>query len=86
MSLTIRIDDDLKKETKENFKKMGLDMSTATKMFYIYVNRTGKLPFTPSTGRSELDQALYDAKHHLYAGEYDSLEDFRKDLYSKDED
>lgn len=82
MSLTIRIDDHLKNETKSNFKKMGLDMSTATKMFYIYVNQHGRLPFVPSTGRTELDQALYEAKHHEYAGEYNSLEDFRKDLYS----
>ncbi len=37
---------------------------------------------TGSSNRSELEQALYEAKHHQYAGEYDSLEDFRKDLYS----
>lgn len=61
---------------------MGLDMTTATKMFYIYINQHGKLPFTPSVGRSELEQALYEAKHHKYAGEYNSLEEMRKDLYS----
>lgn len=48
--------------------------------------KNGKPPFAPSTGRSELDQAVYEAKHHQYAGEYNSLEEFRKDLYSPDED
>lgn len=33
-----------------------------------------------------IDQALYEAKHYQYAGEYDSLEEFWKDLYSQDED
>ena len=85
MSLTLGIDDKLKSETKKNFKKMGMDMTTATRMFYIYVNQHGNLPFTPSVGRTELEQALHEAKNHEYADEYDSLDDFRKDLYS-DED
>lgn len=41
---SMRLDPDFKKETQENFKKMGLDMSTATKMFYTFVNRHGYLP------------------------------------------
>lgn len=86
MSLTLGIDDKLKAEIRANLKKMGIDMTTATKMYYIYINQHGKLPFVPSTGRSELDQAVYEAKHHQYAGEYNSLEEFRKDLYSPDED
>lgn len=86
MSLTLGIDDKLKAEIRANLKKMGIDMTTATKMYYIYINQHGKLPFAPSTGRSELDQAVYEAKHHQYAGEYNSLEEFRKDLYSPDED
>ena len=44
---------------------------------------------TLGIGRSELDQTLYQAleqvKNYEYAGEYDFLEDFRKDLYSLDE-
>lgn len=80
MSLTIGIDDKLKAETKSNLKKMGLDMTTATRMFYIYINQHGKLPFAPSIGRTELEQAVYEAKNHEYAGEYNSLEEMRKDL------
>ena len=85
MSLTLGIDDDLKKKTKDNFKKMGMDMTTATRMFYLYVDQHGKLPFTPSVGRTELEQAVHESKTHQYADEFDSLEDFRKNIYS-DED
>ena len=85
MPVTLGIDNKLKEETKSNLEKMGLDMTTATKMYFIYINQHGKLPFTPSVGRSELDKVLEQVKNHEYAGEYDSLEDFRKDLYSLDE-
>lgn len=85
MPVTLGIDNKLKEETKSNLEKMGLDMTTATKMYFIYINQHGKLPFTPGVGRSELDKALEQVKNHEYAGEYDSLEDFRKDLYSLDE-
>lgn len=36
MSLTLGIDDKLKAEIRANLKKMGIDMTTATKM-YIYL-------------------------------------------------
>ena len=58
MPVTLGIDNKLKEETKSNLEKMGLDMTTATKMYFIYINQHGKLPFTPSVGRSELDKAL----------------------------
>lgn len=35
MSLTLGIDDKLKAETRANLKKMGIDMTTATKMYCI---------------------------------------------------
>lgn len=57
---------------------MGMDITTAIRMFYLYVDQHGKLPF----GRTELEQAIHEAKNHQYADEYAFLEDFRKDLYS----
>lgn len=38
--------------------------------------------FPPSVERTGLEQAVHEAKNQQYADEYDSLEDFRKDLYS----
>lgn len=43
------------------------------------------MSLTPINKKTELEQAIHEAKTHQYANEYDSLEDFRKDLYS-DED
>lgn len=33
---------------------MGMDITTATRMFYLYVDRYRKLPFIPSSGDEEL--------------------------------
>lgn len=40
------------------------------------------MSLTPINKKTKLEQAVYEAKTHQYANEYDSLEDFRKDLYS----
>lgn len=38
-----------------------------------------------AAGRTELEQAIHEVKNHEYAGEYNSLEEMRKDLYSEDD-
>lgn len=77
---SMRMDSEFKKETQENFKKMGLDMSTATKMFYTFVNQHGYLPFTPSTGKTELEQAIENADKGKFGHTYDNVNEFRKHL------
>ncbi|TGY16868.1 hypothetical protein [Lactobacillus intestinalis] len=47
-----------------------------------HVDQHRKLPFAPSVERTGLEQAVHEAKNQQYVDEYDSLEDFRKDLYS----
>lgn len=44
MPVTLGIDNKLKEETKSNLEKMGLDMTTATKMYFIYKS-TRKITF-----------------------------------------
>lgn len=75
---TMRMDPKFKKETQANFEKMGLSMSAATKMFYTFVNTHGYLPFTPTTGKTKLEQAIEDAENGIYGHVYNSVEDFRK--------
>ncbi|MGQ5708410.1 type II toxin-antitoxin system RelB/DinJ family antitoxin [Lactobacillus sp. PSON] len=77
---SMRMDPNFKKETQDNFKKMGLSMSAATKMFYTFVNKHGYLPFTPTTGKTELEQAIEDAENGIYGHTYNSVEDFKKHL------
>lgn len=86
-TVTIRLDDDLKENAKKDLEDMGLDLSTATKIFYRQIVKTGEFPFKITTSwRDEMDTALNEAKNGIYAGEYNSLDDMRKDLYSDDED
>lgn len=83
---SMRMDSKFKQETQNNFKKMGLDMSTATKMFFTFVNQHGYLPFTPSTGKTELEQAIDDANNEKFVNTYDSVEEFRKHLRNESKD
>ena len=80
---TMRIDPQLKKKTQENLNKMGLDMSTATKMFFTFINQHGYLPFTPSTGKTELDAAIEDANNHEFSSIYNSFEDYKEHLINE---
>lgn len=75
---SMRMDSSFKKETQDNFKKMGLSMSAATKMFYAFVNQHGYLPFTPTTGKTELEQAIEDAESNQFGHTYESAEEFKK--------
>ena len=44
-TLQIRVDDIMKKVTEELFTSLGLDTSTAIRIFLSIVNETGGLPF-----------------------------------------
>lgn len=45
-NMTIQIDSNLKKEASDLFQSLGLDLSTATTMFYIQALRCHGLPFS----------------------------------------
>jgi DNA-damage-inducible protein J len=44
-TLSIRIDDNLKKETERNLKSMGLTFSSAINIYFAKINQTHKIPF-----------------------------------------
>ncbi|HFU3984888.1 TPA: type II toxin-antitoxin system RelB/DinJ family antitoxin [Streptococcus suis] len=48
VQVAIRVDDKLKDEAAELFQSLGLDMSTAIKMFLIQSVRTQSIPFSVS--------------------------------------
>ncbi|GHT78578.1 hypothetical protein FACS1894104_1960 [Actinomycetota bacterium] len=52
-TLSIRIDDDLKKETERNLQGMGLTFSSAINIFFTKINQTHKIPF-------EIEACPYD--------------------------
>ncbi len=43
--VTVRVDDELKKEASKIYKDLGFDMATAVRMFLIQSVRTRSLPF-----------------------------------------
>ena len=68
-NLTIRIEPTLKKEASELFQTLGLDLSTATGMFYIQALRCHGLPF------------MKDAENDKHmSGPYDSIDDLMEAL------
>jgi DNA-damage-inducible protein J len=52
-TLSIRIDEELKKETEHNLQNMGLTFSSAINIFFTKINQTRKIPF-------EIEACPYD--------------------------
>ena len=70
-SVTIRMDENLKKQAEALFDDMGMNMTTAFTVFAKAVVRQGKIPFEVSAGPfwSETNQAhLRKAVSRLEAG------------------
>lgn len=61
-TVAVRVDDKLKDEAAELFQSLGLDMSTAVKMFLIQSVKTQSIPFeiknTPSISDEEFEHIL----------------------------
>ncbi len=45
VNVTLRVDPDVKEQAADLFKSLGIDLSTATGMFYIQALRCHGLPF-----------------------------------------
>ncbi|MDR2579810.1 MAG: type II toxin-antitoxin system RelB/DinJ family antitoxin [Fibromonadaceae bacterium] len=70
-TVTVRMDERLKKQSEQVFKDMGLNMTTAFTIFAKMVVRQGKIPFEISSDPfySEANQArLHKAVADLNAG------------------
>lgn len=62
-TIALRVDDSLKKEASDLFKDLGIDMSTAVKMFLIQSVETRGLPFEVRKRDKELMfQQLVESK------------------------
>jgi DNA-damage-inducible protein J len=78
--LSIRIDPTLKSAGQAVAKEMGLDLSTAVKMFITAMVKEQQLPFTPSSLPAETLQALHESEHHHDYKIYDNAEEMWDDL------
>jgi DNA-damage-inducible protein J len=81
-TLNIRIDEDLKKKATKTFASMGLDMSTAVKLFLNQTIKENGLPFHP-TNNSKAIRAMWDkevADALKYGKSYKTAEELFDDL------
>ena len=83
-NLTLRIDSELKAQASEMFKALGLDLSTATGIFYRQALRCHGLSFKVKT--DEPNEATYKAmesakiNEDIY-GPFDSVKDLISNLF-----
>lgn len=88
VSMSIRMDKDLKKQAEAMFADMGLNMTTAMNMFLRQVVRQGKIPFEIATDipNSETIAAIKEMDDmisgKITAKKYASTEELFEDLES----
>ncbi|EKD23744.1 MAG: Toxin-antitoxin system, antitoxin component, ribbon-helix-helix fold protein [uncultured bacterium] len=83
-TLNIRIDEKIKAKANKTFEDMGLDMSSAIKLFLTQSIKEKGLPFTP-TNNDAVIRARWDKEvaHALKNGKrYGSGAELHKDLLS----
>jgi len=89
-TIQVRIDEGTKTRAVELFNKLGLDMSTAIKMFLKKAVDASALPFTPSltvNGYTPAQEAkmLREVKYAIKHGKgYSSAEELHKDILGDD--
>lgn len=83
-TVTIRVDPELKREASEVAEAYGLDLSTATRIFWVQMARTNSVPVSLDYGRpnAESREAISQARKIIANGgpSYDSVEDMWKSM------
>ncbi|SCY14104.1 DNA-damage-inducible protein J [Lachnospiraceae bacterium XBB2008] len=80
-TITVRVDDKVKKEATTVFKNVGLDMSTAINVFLKQVIRSNGIPFPVSAGTPNKItlQAIKEAEKGEMAS-FSSIDELMEDL------
>ena len=83
-NLALRMDRELKAQASELFKELGLDLSTATGIFYRQALRCHGLPFEVKI--DEPNETTYkamesDKNNEDIYGPFDSVKDLMSDLF-----
>ncbi|WP_225048352.1 type II toxin-antitoxin system RelB/DinJ family antitoxin [Lacticaseibacillus kribbianus] len=78
--LSIRIDPALKTAGQDVAQDMGLDLTTAVKMFITAMVKEHRLPFEPTSLPAETIQALRESAHHQDYKAYDTPDEMWDDL------
>ena len=84
-TIQLRIDKETKEKAQAIFKKLGTDLSSATKLFFSQVIRTKAIPFIVRTENGftpEYEQMILDETAHAekYGKRFKTVEALMKDL------
>ena len=85
--LQIRIPNELKKETDELFQSLGLDTTTAVRMFLRQSLAFGGIPFTvKKTGKTRLERSIEESKDPAnLMGPYDNVDELMQAMLKEGE-
>lgn len=80
-TITIRVDEELKKEASALFSDLGMDMTTACTLFLKKAVATEGIPFAVTRPFNENNQAISDAmKEKNLEGPYKTIEELKEAL------
>lgn len=65
--IQVRVSEELKKEATDLFEELGIDLSTAIRMFLRTCIREGGIPFTMKTKTQKADEAFEKAIEEMQA-------------------
>ncbi len=87
-TIQLRVDKETKRKAQQTLDKMGLDFSSAIKLFLKNVIITQSIPFEIRTvngfTRAQEKEMLQEAEHALkYGKRYSTIEELHKDLIGK---
>ena len=84
--ISVRIDDNLKKETEEVCSELGLNMTTAVTIFLKKLCREKRIPFEVSMYNEKTIQAIENALNGVnLSKEFSSVDDLFEDLNDEDD-
>jgi len=86
-TIQIRVDETLKADIEELFSSLGLDTSTAVRMFFAAALREQGLPFEVNRYNAETIQAMEDAlAGRNLIGPFHTVEDAIASMLAEDDD
>ena len=78
-TITVRVDDDLKKEAAALYKDLGMDMSTAITVFLKQSVKTQSIPFQIKRYNETTEKAFREAEQ-CQVKSFDSVDELFEDL------
>lgn len=81
--INLRIDDELKEESKEILDSLGIDLTTGIKIFLTKVVREKGIPFEMTVRKDNLAQALEEMRNGEHQS-FGSVEELMQDLNDED--